>query len=75
MVDAGQTAVLGAEQMAFGGTTLEEPVDRATVGRVIAAVTSGPWWSSCASPVAVETPRRGPARRAPDVGSMVSRSG
>jgi hypothetical protein len=59
VVDAGQTAVLGAEQMAFGGTTLDEPVDRAAVGRVIAAVTSGPWWSSCAAPVAVETPRRG----------------
>lgn len=59
VVDTGRAAVLGAEEMAFGGTSLDVPVDRVTVDRTIAEITSGPWWRSCATVVAVETPRRG----------------
>ncbi len=70
MVDAGRTAVLAAEEIAFGGTTLDLPVDRVTADRTIAEITAGPWWRSCGVVVAVQRPRRGTrsssARHRPD---------
>ena len=70
VVDAGRTAVLAAEEIAFGGTTLDLPVDRVTADRTIAEITAGPWWRSCGVVVAVQRPRHGTrsssARHRPD---------
>lgn len=48
-----------AEEMAFGGTELDAPIDRAAAEQRIADITTGPWWRSCGPAVTVSTPRAG----------------
>ena len=58
-VDRGRAAVSAAEDMAFGGTGLDLALDRAGVDRALAAITGGPWWSSCGPSVTLASPRGG----------------
>ncbi len=60
-----------AEEMAFGGTDLDDSLDRDAAERRIAELTAGPWWRSCGPAViAVDAAgrdalveRAGPPRR------------
>jgi hypothetical protein len=51
--------VSAAEEMAFGGTDLDVPIDRGVAEQRIADITAGSWWRSCGPPVTVSTPRAG----------------
>jgi hypothetical protein len=57
-MDHGRAAVAAAEEMAFGGTRLDDPLDRAAVERALADIVAGPWWASCGPAAALTTPRR-----------------
>jgi hypothetical protein len=59
LIDAGQTAVAAAEDRAFGGTPLDEPLDRRFVDDRVAVVTGGAWWQSCGPAVLVSVPPSG----------------
>jgi hypothetical protein len=49
MTDRGRAAVAAAEEIAFGGTTLDETLDRRRAEQILASVVEGPWWRSCAT--------------------------
>lgn len=59
LTDRGKSAVSAAEEMAFGGTDLDAPIDRGAAEQRIADITAGPWWRSCGPAVTVSTPRAG----------------
>ena len=57
MIDCGRAAVAAAEERAFGGTELDEPIDRRTAEARLAEVTGGPWWRHGGPEVSVARPR------------------
>lgn len=57
MIDRGRAAVAAAEERAFGGTELDEPIDRRTAEARLAEVTGGPWWRRCGPAVTVARAR------------------
>jgi hypothetical protein len=57
LIDRGRSAVGAAEERAFGGTELDEPIDRRTAEARLADVTGGPWWRRCGPAVIVARPR------------------
>jgi hypothetical protein len=48
-----------AEEMAFGGTDLDDLLGREVAERRIAQLTAGPWWRSCGPTVIASAPRGG----------------
>ncbi len=59
MIDRGTAAVSAAEEMAFGGTDLDDLLGREVAERRIAQLTAGPWWRSCGPTVIASAPRGG----------------
>jgi hypothetical protein len=55
--DQGRAGVSAAEDMAFGGTEVDVALDRPGVDLALAAITGGPWWTSCGPPVRLAPPR------------------
>jgi hypothetical protein len=51
--------VAAAEERAFGGTELDEPIDRRAAEARLAEVTGGTWWRCCGPAVTVARPRAG----------------
>jgi len=59
LTDRGRAAVAAAEERAFGGTELDEQIDRRTAESRLAEVTAGSWWHGCGPAVSVARPRAG----------------
>ena len=59
--------------MTFGGTDLEDALDRRAAEGALELITAGPWWRSCGPPVTVSAPRGGTrASRARDHAGKVA---
>ena len=57
MIERGWAAVAAAEERAFGGTELDETIDRRTAEARVVEATGGPWWRGCGPAVIVARPR------------------